>query len=77
MQDPLKPTYADCQAEWVDDPQEKQRLWDLFSQTPAPLGYDLTPFFGSVSNPGYGLLQLRPWRIELADLFGQTRVWKA
>lgn len=76
MKDPLKPVYVDCHAEWADDPAEKQRLWTLFGSTPPPLGYDLAPFFGSVDSPGYGLLKLTPWRIELADLFGTPRVWR-
>lgn len=77
MKDPLKPVYIDCRATWIDDAGEKQRIWDLLVNTPPPLGYDLAPFFGSVDNPAYGLLKLTPWRIELADLFGQTRVWRA
>jgi len=32
--------YADCKAAWVDDPAEKQRIWDLYKSTPPPLGYD-------------------------------------
>jgi general stress protein 26 len=38
--DILKPVYAECRAEWVDDPGEKQRRWDWFKNTPPPLGYD-------------------------------------
>jgi general stress protein 26 len=77
LADPLKPVYVDCVAEWQDDPAEKRRLWDLFGAAPPPLGYDLAPFFGSIDSPGYGLLRLTPWRIELANLTGETRVWHA
>jgi general stress protein 26 len=76
MKDPLKPVYIDCYGEWVDDMGEKGRIWDLFGSVPPPLGYNLASFFGSVDNPGYGLLKLTPWRIELGDLFGQARVWQ-
>ncbi|MCU0480203.1 MAG: pyridoxamine 5'-phosphate oxidase family protein [Anaerolineae bacterium] len=76
MKNPLKPIYIECRTEWIDDMNQKKRIWDLFVSTPQPLGYDLAPFFGSVDNPGYGLLQLTPWRIELGDLFGEARVWK-
>jgi general stress protein 26 len=76
MKNPLKPIYIECRTEWIDDTNQKKRIWDLFVSTPQPLGYDLAPFFGSVDNPGYGLLQLTPWRIELGDLFGEARVWK-
>lgn len=59
---------VDCTAAWEDDASEKQRLWDLFKATPEPLGYDLAAFFQSVDNPGYGLMKLTPWRIELWSL---------
>jgi general stress protein 26 len=74
--------YADCHAEWVDDPAEKQRLWDLFKSTPEPLGYDLGMFWkGGPADPTYGLLKLTPWRIELwslgAMMQGEApRVWR-
>lgn len=72
---------VDCTAEWEDDQAEKQRLWDLFKSTPEPLGYDLAMFFQSVDNPGYGLMKLTPWRVELWSLAGlasgqSAQVWK-
>lgn len=76
MKNPLKPIYIECRTEWIDDMNQKKRIWELFGSTSQPLGYDLAPFFGAVDNPGYGLLQLIPWRIELGDLFGEARVWK-
>lgn len=60
--------YAECRAEWVDDAAEKSRLWDLFKATPEPLGYDLGLFWKDREDPGYGLLRLTPWRIELSAL---------
>ncbi len=77
MGDPLKPVYAECAASWVDDAEVKQRIWTLLATTPPPLGYDPAPFFGTVDNASYGLLRLVPWRVELADLFGEGRVWRA
>ena len=77
MQDPLKPVYVECAAVWADERAAKERLWQLFSTTPAPVGYDPAPFFGSVDNPAFGALQLTPWRISLADLYGAEEVWKA
>jgi general stress protein 26 len=73
--------YADCRAEWVDDPKEKARLWDPFKATPEPLGYDLGLFWKRADDPGYRLLKLDPWRVELWALGemmkGQPpRVWK-
>lgn len=72
---------VDCTAAWEDDPGEKQRLWDLFKSTPEPLGYDLANFFEAVDNPGYGLMKLTPWRVELWSLAGLAggeppQVWK-
>lgn len=75
--------YADCVASWEDDPAEKQRLWDLYDAAPPPLGYNLGMIWqGGVTDPTYGLLKLKPWRIEmsaLSDLMGQTQpqVWHA
>jgi general stress protein 26 len=76
MADPFKPVYLDCVAAWNDDPAEKRRLWALFGATPPLLGYDLAQFFGSVDNPDFGLLRLTPERIELADLYGQSIIWR-
>jgi hypothetical protein len=74
--DPFKPLYVDCRTEWVDDRDEKSRICHLFSSAPPPLGYDLLSGLGSVDNPAYALLKLIPWRIELADWYGEARVWR-
>jgi len=61
--------YAECRAEWQDDPAEKQRIWDLYKDSPPPLGYDLTLFWkGGVEDPEYGLMKLTPWRIEISAI---------
>jgi len=74
--DAFKPLYVDCRAEWVEDKAEKRRICDLFSTTPPPLGYDLLSGLGSYDNPSYALLKLIPWRVELADWYGEARVWQ-
>lgn len=74
--DLAKPVYVDCQAGWVDDLAQKQRIWDWFKREPAPLGYDPTGFFGRADSPDLGLLQLTPWRIQLFEP-GNNRVWYA
>ena len=56
---------ADCNTEWVEDMDEKQRMWDLFKSTPEPYGYDLGGFWKDVNDPTYGLLKCTPWRIEM------------
>ena len=60
--------YAECKAEWDDDPAEKQRVWDLIKNAPPPVGYDPAMFFQSVENPEFGALKLTPWRVELSAL---------
>jgi general stress protein 26 len=75
MADVFKPVYIDGTAKWVDDATQKVRIWNLFKNTPPPLGYDNAQFFGSAENPEYGLLKITPTRIELADLFGSAKVW--
>ena len=72
-----RPVYVDCRAGWEDDPEAKQRLWDMFLAATPPLGYDPGLIFGSVENPEFGALKLEPWRIELVDGPGESRVWRA
>jgi hypothetical protein len=76
-----KPVYVDCTAEWVDDLDQKQRIWNLFKATPPPLGYDPAPIFVSADHENFGVLKLTPWRIDLvsfpAESFEQgTLVWR-
>jgi general stress protein 26 len=60
--------YADCRAEWVDDAATRRRIWDLYKNTPPPLGYDpaIIPVWkDGPDTPEFGVLKLTPWRIEL------------
>jgi general stress protein 26 len=75
ISDITKPVYVDALAEWDDDLASKQRIWEMFSSAPQPLGYDPAPFFGSVDDTGFGLLKFTPWRIEMPDL-ENPKVWK-
>jgi uncharacterized pyridoxamine 5'-phosphate oxidase family protein len=75
-----KPVYVECIAEWVDDLEQKRRIWELFRTAPPPLDYDPAPTFISPDHQDFGLLKLTPWRIDLvtfpAESFEQgTRVW--
>ena len=73
--------YADCTAAWIDDTAEKLRIWELYKNTPPPLGYDPAIIWrDGPSDPSYGVLKLTPWRIELyalADLIAarEPQVW--
>ncbi len=45
---------ADCRAEWVDDTATRQRVWELYRDAPAPLGYDFWSVFPDGPAPGRG-----------------------
>ena len=78
--DIMKPVYADCKTEWIDDLEQKVRVWNLFKNTPPPLGFDPVQDFISADHPNFGLLKLTPWRIALVTFpapsheLGQ-RIW--
>lgn len=75
--DLAKPVYVDCVAEWVDNIDEKKRLWDLLLTTPPPLGFDPAPIYKSVDDSGFGLLKLTPWRIEVTNFpAGPHLIWR-
>jgi general stress protein 26 len=74
--DITNPAYADCRVEWIDDLAQRQSIWDWIAQTPPPLGFDPTPMYGSIDDPGFGLLKLIPWRIQLDSLPTNRRVWE-
>jgi general stress protein 26 len=76
--DPMRPVYAECQAQWADDPATRQRIWNLFKTTPPPLGYDPGAIWPGPDDPDYGVLRLTPWRIDLYDLMNQAnrKTWQ-
>jgi general stress protein 26 len=55
-------------AGWEDDPDTKQHVWDLFTTTPAPLGYDLRMFVPrGPRSEAFTVLRLTPHRIQIFD----------
>ncbi|MFQ5477527.1 MAG: pyridoxamine 5'-phosphate oxidase family protein [Candidatus Binatia bacterium] len=73
--------HVECHASWEDNLGEKRRVWNLFKDTPAPMGYDPSLFFKNSEDGDFGLLKLLPWRIELwslQELMAGTRptVWR-
>lgn len=81
IKDVMNPVYADCKVEWVDDLEEKKRIWEWVKATPPPLGYDPAHDFISPDHENFGLLKLTPWRIDMvsfpAPSFEEgTRVWR-
>lgn len=68
------PVYIDAFAEWITDDTEKQRVWDFFKNTPAPVGYDPAPMYKN-GLADFGVLKLTPWRIEIANMLGERQIW--
>jgi hypothetical protein len=78
--DPAKPAYADCYAEWADDPADKQHVWDLCLRTPPPLGFDPAEIYDPVAGPPagrlpLGILKLTPYRIVLTQWPEPLWIW--
>lgn len=75
--------YVDARAEWIDDRAEQERIWNLFKSLPQPYGYDMGMIWqGGLDDPGFGVLKIMPWRIELFSLNNMfsgegARVWRA
>lgn len=76
IKDPMKPVYVDCTAQWITDSNEQQRIWELYKLIPPPMGFDLTPHYGTIQHKYFGLLQFNPWRIELAELGKESLIWQ-
>lgn len=76
--DAFKPVYVEATAQWVDDMDEKRRLWDYIAGKPEPIGFDLNMVFAQgVEDPSYGLLKFTPWRIQLDQFPAESTVWRA
>jgi general stress protein 26 len=75
--------HVECRAEFEERPEEKHRVWDLFKNTPLPLGYDPALFFKEgPEGASVGIVRLVPWRLELwslAELMSGAppHVWRA
>jgi uncharacterized pyridoxamine 5'-phosphate oxidase family protein len=79
--DIMKPVYVDCITEWVEDLDEKRRVWEVFRSTPEPLGFDPAIDFVRYDHEGFGLLKLNPWRIALVTFPAPShekgqRIWR-
>lgn len=79
VSDPVHPVYVEATATWVDDQATKQHVWDLFLNTPEPLGYDPAVSFIAPDHENFGVLRIDPWKITLATLAGDPwqRIWRA
>lgn len=58
---------AECHAELLSDDATRTRIWNLFKDTPPPLGYDPggigVPGWDGPTAPAFAVLKLQPWRI--------------
>ena len=58
---------AECTAKWAFDDATRTRVWDLFKNGPAPVGYDpkMIPGWTSPTVPAFAALELDPWRLRV------------
>ena len=74
-----------CHTSWDLSEQAREALWQAFTETPEPLGYDprIIPGWDSPASPSFGVLRLEPTSIRLLEgskmASGQGRLlaWKA
>ncbi len=58
---------AECRADWVFEDNERTRIWELFKNAPAPVGYDpaMIPSWEGPTSPSFAALKLTPWRLRV------------
>jgi uncharacterized pyridoxamine 5'-phosphate oxidase family protein len=57
---------VDCVATWVEDVDERRRVFELFTTTPSPLGYPLEYLGGERwESPLFTPLRLDAWRVQV------------
>ena len=75
---------AECRAEWVFDDEGRTRIWNLFLNTPPPVGYNPTiiPAWTSPTCDAFAVIRLEPWRLRvfpgtvLLGQGGQVLTWR-
>jgi hypothetical protein len=58
---------AECRAEWAFDDDTRKKVWKMFKEGPAPVGYDpaMIPGWDSPTSPSFAALKLEPWRLRV------------
>lgn len=58
---------AECHAELVFDESTRTRVWNLFRDAPAPVGYDpaMIPGWSAPTDDSFAALRLEPWRLRV------------
>jgi uncharacterized pyridoxamine 5'-phosphate oxidase family protein len=61
--------FIDCVASWAEDERENEQVWELFLNTPEPLGWGPDGLAGygpdKWRNPIFTPLRLEPWRVQV------------
>lgn len=63
--------YVDAKADWLESPEDKERVWNLYKNTPEPLGYDLSVWDfwkDGAHGKNFGVLRMQPTRVELYSI---------
>ena len=57
----------ECRTTWAFDLPTRTKVWDMFKNGPAPVGYDpgIIPGWTSPSADTFAALRLEPWRIRM------------
>lgn len=58
---------AECEATWAFDDETRTMIWNLFLNTPPPVGYDpsIIPAWESPTVDAFAALRLEPWRLRV------------
>lgn len=74
---------AECRASWAFDDETCVRVWELFRESPPPLGYDpaMIPAWDAPTSSSFSVLRCEPWRLRvlpgsiLRNEGGEVKVW--
>lgn len=73
---------VDGAARWTDDEATAEHVWELYRQgSPRGCGYDPSQFWSGPHDPGFRVLRIDPWRIQVlrgVDLARgrPARIWR-
>ena len=58
---------AECKTTWAFDDETRTMVWNLFLNTPPPIGYDpkIIPQWTSPTCEAFAALKLEPWRLRV------------
>lgn len=76
---------AECKAAWAFDDETRTMVWELFANTPEPVGYNpsIIPEWTSPTDDAFAALRLEPWRLRvfpgtlLLGQGGDLLTWRA